>query len=311
MRGGRMQVYFEEGLRKGIQWQLQDGPDYHGTEPGEDGGRNYDHFVKLVPFWQLNLWGTKAGKCPDIIPMVIENLRKTSYSTLYNMSNGQMQLNWIKVACDSARINLLPFFEKAGMFKEINQVIYDYGNARNTITTSMLNTVRTYIQNKNYPEMTEEINYINGHNWEIYKNSAKLSVPATIGTGCTKSGNFVKVQHSYVKNAVAYETYNSNDELIRITMYGLGSDDNHTYTQVLYPGDDDAAYIMAVGYDGERKVIYRGQAASLKAGKFYSIVSKNQGNALSCGASTSVDQDGKFTWSIARAAASASKADQI
>ena len=27
MRGGRMQTYFEEGLRKGVQWQLQDGPD--------------------------------------------------------------------------------------------------------------------------------------------------------------------------------------------------------------------------------------------------------------------------------------------
>ena len=311
MRGGRMQVYFEEGVRKGVQWQLQDGPDYHGTTPGDDGGRNYDHFVKLVPFWQINLWGTKAGKCPDLIPMIIENLRKTSYSTLYNMNNGQMQLNWIKVACDSARINLLPFFEKAGMFKEIDRVIYDYGNVRTTITTKMLDEVRTYIRNKNYPEMTEEINYINGHNWEIYKKNAKLSVPATTGTGCTRSGTLVKVMHSSVKNAVAYETYDSNDNLVRITMYGLGSDDAHSYTQVLYPTSEDAAYIMAVGYDGERKVIYRGQAATLKSDRFYSLVSKSTGGALSCGTSTSVDQDNKLTWSVARAAENAGRADQI
>ncbi|MBP3689306.1 MAG: M60 family metallopeptidase [Bacteroidaceae bacterium] len=311
MRGGRMQTYFEEGLRKGVQWQLQDGPDYHGSEPGSDGGRNYDHFVKLVPFWQLNLWGTKAGKCPDIIPMVIENLRTTAYNTLYYMSNGEMQLNWIKVACDSAKINLLPFFEKAGMFKEIDRVIYDYGNARTTITTSMLNAVRSYISKKNYPAMTEEINYINGHNWEIYKNCAKLEVPAKMGTGCSLNGTKLKVQHSYVKNAVAFETYNSSDELIRITMYGLGSDDAHSFTQVLYPNEEDAAYVKAVGYDGERKIIFRGQAPVLQAGKFYSIVSNSQGGALTCGVATSTDQDDEISWSVTRAAESASKADQI
>ena len=311
MRGGRMQTYFEEGLRKGVQWQLQDGPDYHGTEPGSDGGRNYDHFVKLVPFWQLNLWGTKAGKCPDLIPMVIENLRTTSYNTLAYMSNGDMQLNWIKVACDSARINLLPFFEKAGMFKEIDRVIYDYGNARTTITASMLSSVRSYVKSKNYPAMTEEINYINGHNWEIYRDCAKLEVPEKMGTGCSLSGTRLKVLHSYVKNAVAYETYNSSDELIRITMFGLGSDDAHSFTQVLYPSSEDAAYVKAVGYDGERRIIFRGQAPVLQAGKFYSIVSNSKGGALTCGVSSSIDLEGGISWSLARAAESASKADQI
>ena len=105
MRGGRMQTYFEEGLRKGVPWQLQDGPDYYGTTPTEktiwgydaDGNylgyvtttsRNYDHFVKLAPFWQLNLWGTLAGKCPDIIPMVIESIRSnTNYTHYYNTSS--------------------------------------------------------------------------------------------------------------------------------------------------------------------------------------------------------------------------------
>ena len=277
MRGGRMQTYFEEALRKGVPWQLQDGPDYYGTTPTEktiwgydaDGNylgyvtttsRNYDHFVKLAPFWQLNLWGSLAGKCPDIIPMVIESIRSTpNYESYYN-TNGKKQVNWMKLACDSAKIDLLPFFEKAGMLRPINAYIEDYNAGWNIITEQMIANLKTYVKQQGYPAFTEEINYINGHNYTIYRDGLKLDVPKTLGEGCTVNGSKVKVLHSAVKNAVAYETYNSKGELLRITMYGLGSDDQHSYTQVLYPTNKDAslssAYIVAVGYDGTRIKIY-------------------------------------------------------
>lgn len=276
-RGGRMQTYFEEALRKGVAWQLQDGPDYHGATPDQkevvgydaDGNsigmvtttsRNYDHFVKLVPFWQLNLWGTLAGKCPDIIPMVIQSIRTTdNYSRIYN-TNGKKQVNWMKLACDSAGIDLLPFFEKAGMLRPINAYIEDYGAGWNIISEEMIAELKAYVKEKGYPAYTEEINYINGHNYHIYRDNLQLETPEKMGEGCTLSGNKVKVMHNVVRNAVAFETYNSNDEIIRITMYGLASDDTHSYTQVLYPSGstihDTPAYIMAVGYDGTRKKIY-------------------------------------------------------
>ena len=278
MRGGRMQTYFEEGVRKGVPWQLQDGPDYHNAKPdtinvvgynanGNFTGymvtttkRNYDHFVKLSPFWQLNLWGTLAGKCPDIIPMVIESIRSTSnYSTQYN-TNGKKQINWMKLACDSAKIDLLPFFEKAGMLRPINAYIEDYNPGWNIINETMIDNLKAHVKEQGYPAFTEEINYINGHNYHIYRDCLELEVPEEIGLGCKMEGNKVKVQHSVVKNAVAFETYNTKGELLRITMYGLGSDDLHSYTQVLYPTNKDvnlsSAYIMAVGYDGTRIKIY-------------------------------------------------------
>ena len=277
MRGGRMQTYFEEGLRKGVSWQLQDGPDYYGTTPTEktiwgydaDGNylgyvtttsRNYDHFVKLAPFWQLNLWGTLAGKCPDIIPMVIESIRSNTNYTHYYNTNGQKQINWMKLACDSAKIDLLPFFEKAGMLRPINAYIEDYSAGWNVINEAMIDNLKAYVKEQGYPAFTEEINYINGHNYHIYRDCLKLDVPKELGEGCKVSGNKVIVQHSAVKNAVAFETYNSKGELLRITMYGLGSDDQHSYTQVLYPTNSNidlsSAYIMAVGYDGTRTKIY-------------------------------------------------------
>lgn len=329
MRGGRMQTYFEEGLRKGVQWQLQDGPDYHGATPdtktvtgydynGNSIGqvtttsRNYDHFVKLSPFWQLNLWGTMAGKCPDIIPMVHEGIRTiNNYTSTYN-TNGKQQINWMKLACDSAKIDLLPFFEKAGMLKPINAYIEDYGAGWNKINQTMIDNLKKHVASKGYPAFTEEINYINGHNYHIYRDNLKLSVPSTLGTGCTYSNGKVKVLHSKVKNAVAFETYNKAGELIRITMYGLGSNDAHDHTYVLYPGSSEeskaASYIMAVGYDGTRQKIYEkyNYQKALEGNKFYTIVSKGKGGALSCGSGTSISTDGNITWNLQRASLSTS-----
>ena len=276
-RGGRMQTYFEEGLRKGISWQLQDGPDYHGATPetksvvGYDANgkyigmvtttsRNYDHFVKLVPFWQLNLWGTLAGKCPDIIPMVIESIRTTeNYSSTYN-THGKKQVNWVKIACDSTKLDLLPFFEKAGILRPISAYIEDYSPGWIIIDDNMIAELKNYVKEQGYPAYTEEINYINGHNYHIYRDNLTLETPEKMGEGCTLSGSRVKVMHNVVRNAVAFETYNALGEILRITMYGLASDDSHSYTQVLFPTGSDindiSAYIVAVGYDGTRTKIY-------------------------------------------------------
>ncbi len=334
MRGGRMQAYFEEGIRKGVAWQLQDGPDYHDETPievtvqgqnanGENIGnvttswRHYDHFVKLIPFWQLNLWGTLANKCPNIIPQVIHAIRSTeNYGTIYN-TNGKQQINWMKLACETAEINLLPFFEKAGMLRPINAYIDDYAKGWNIISDDMISELKSYVESKNYPAFTDEINYINGHNYHIYRDQLELSVPENIGTGCTYQNGKLKVMHNEVKNAVAFETYNAQNELLRITMYALGSDSEHTYTQVLYPSDIDenevAAYVIAVGYDGTRKKIYDTVhvTKTLEANKYYRITSAQSGNALSCGAETTINIEDEISWNLSRATKNDSQIDQI
>ena len=330
-RGGRMQTYFEEGIRKGVAWQLQDGPDYNGATPNEktitgydaDGksigtvtttSRNYDHFVKLVPFWQLNLWGTKAAKSPDIIPMVIEGIRKDgSYTSKYNTS-GKQQVNWMKLACDSTGLNLLPFFEKAGMLKPINAYIEDYTPGWLVISDAMIANLKNYVREQGYPTPTEEINYINAHNYHIYRDCLALEVPSTYGTGCKDMGNgTIRVEHRTVKNAVAFETYDGYGNLTHITMYGLNStNESHTDTKVLFTGE--SAYIVAVGYDGTRKMIY-GQANEVKgleSGFYYNISSKNDGTALACGTTTQRDLNGDIAWNINRASTNVTgAADQV
>lgn len=318
MRGGRMQSYFEEGLRKGKAWMMQEGPDNFNSTPQSvvvqgvdyDGkpignvtaqSRGYDVFVMVCPFWQLNMWGTAAGKCPDIIPSVIEGLRSMDKSVLGAMTPGQQRMNWMRLACEKSGLNLLPFFEKCGMLKPCRHYASDYTNGWNMINEKMIDELKTFVAEKGYPEPNEELQYVTGHNHHIYKNNLHLSVPSTMGDGCTLSGSTVKVLHSIVKNAVAFETYNSHDELIRITMYALGSDDQHSYTQVLYPGAEDASYIMAVGYDGERKKIYEYTVPQLIRNEYYTLLSNSKGGYLTT-QNSSVNKSGKITWSLIRTA---------
>lgn len=269
MKGGRFNCYLEEGVRKGTSWQLQKGPDY--GWPSEkytiknedyDGNTlskdttvvsgNYDHFVKLAPMWQLQLYCHQAGFSPNVYAKVCQSVRTHNFS---GMSNGQMQMRFMKVVCDSTRLNFLPFFEKAGMLRPINYYVQDYGNGWLKINEAMINELKQHVADMGYPLPQGEVNYITALNWETYAKQLPLS--GTCNSGCSRSGNFVKIDHSAWKNAVAFETYNSDGKLLRISMQGLGGPDNaNTYTYALWPTSESPAYIMAVGWDGTRLKCY-------------------------------------------------------
>lgn len=272
LRGGRFESYIDQGVRQGKCWQLQEGPDYYGSKndirnvededyEGNKTGkmvnapsRNYDHFVKLIPFWQLELYCLEIGKAPDAFGKVLEGVR--TYPDEDKLSNGQLQIKWIRSFCDSTQINFLPFFEKAGMLRPINAYIEDYGRGWLKISEEMIDNLKTYIADKGYPTPNVELNYINAYNWQVYRDEAPLQ-QAGVGEGCTKVANGARIQvdGEVWKNAVAYETYDAAGNLLRITSYGLGAEQKTSrYTQVLWPAN--SAYIMAVGFDGTRYKCY-------------------------------------------------------
>ncbi len=75
-------------------------------------------------------------------------------------------------------------------------------------------------------------------------------------------------------------------------MYALGSDAAHTYTQVLFPSSEGATYIMAVGYDGTREVVYGYQTP--KPNKYYRIISNLRTDQGITAADNSAPKDGIF-----------------
>ena len=272
LKGGRFNSYLEAGVREGVSWQLQCGPDYGGVPPtgkktvrlydykGNDTHRdttviagNYDHFIKLCPLWQLQLYCTQAGYSPDVYAKVIQDLRTHDYG---NLTSGAQQLNFMKLVCDSTGIDFLPFFEKAGMFKPIKAYIEDYSPGWLIIEPVQIDQLKEYVAKKGYKKLNAEVNYITALNWRTYKDQAPLQ--GNLNEGCTdithRDTPFVQVSHNAWKNVVAFETYDANGKLIRISMQGLGSDGGNTFTKVMFP--EGSAYIMAVGWDGPRMKCY-------------------------------------------------------
>lgn len=273
-RGGRFQAYLEEGVRKGITWQLQDGPDYHGSTPNnvtvkdEDANgnqgqnvqttkRNYDHFLKVVPLYQLELFclNDGAAQAPDAYGKMLEGIRNNANT---NLTNGQFQLQFMKTFCDSTQINFIPFFEKAGMLNPVKAYIEDYSPGWLIITEEMVKELKDYIGSKNYAPIPESLNYINAYNWQVFRDKGTIDESTPVNAGCTSEGNAIKVDNEVWKNAVGYETYDADNNLLRISMFGLGdAQKSSRYTKVLWPASEGAAYIMAVGYNGQRVKCYQ------------------------------------------------------
>lgn len=244
MTGGRFNAYLNNGIMKGQNWLLQVGPE---RKP-EKGG---DLFVRLCPLWQLQLYYAAAGfGNKDLYADVIEIVRNTDDSKL---SNGQMQLNFMKNACDVQKQNLTGFFTKAGLLKPIDRTLGDYGKPHGDshlmqITEQQCNELREYA--KKYPEPESPvIYYISGNSVGTFKN--KAAVTGQYGQGVT--GEEVKTVDGKVwKNVTVFETY-EGDRLVRIAMVGTGSADNSS-TLVQYPAG--ATRIEAVAWDGTRTLVY-------------------------------------------------------
>lgn len=247
--GGRFNAYLNNGLLKGQEWGIQGGPDKdYGI--GSNGYWGGDHFVKLAPLWQLQLYYHVAGEYnswykPFFWSEIFEKVRNTDETGL---SNGQLQINFVKNACDAVQENLTDFFIKIGMLKVVDKMFDDYTPARKTITQQMIDEAVNYA--RKYPKpKTDYIYYISGNSLDAYKNKRQVSGQFNTGiTGTTTK----QVSHGVWNNVTVFETY-AGSLLQSITMAGTGSS-NNSFTNVPYPSD--ATRIEAVGYDGTRTLVY-------------------------------------------------------
>ena len=240
--GGRFNSYLNYGIIKGEQWLCQRGQDK--MENYENGG---DHFVKLCPIWQLLLYYREIKGQRDWYADVAEIVRKTDET---NLSNGELQLNFIRNTCDVLQQDLSDFFIKTGMLKPIDKEIDDYGAGRVTITQAQCDEMVQYLSRYPKPE-TPVLYYLNANAEEAFRQ--KLPVVGTYNEGVKVNPNqTARIEHSVWKNAVVFETYKGN-ELLKAAIVGTDSS-NLTYTLVRYPAG--ATRIEAVAWDGTRTLVY-------------------------------------------------------
>ena len=213
-----------------------------------------DVFCTLIPFWQLLIYTRIAGIQPDAYPDMFEKMRTMNVG---NMNDGQKQVNFMRQWCHITKTNYLPYFEKVGMFKVVDESIGDYSTRQLTITQAMLDNLKKEIEAENYPLPPAAFYYLDVNNMPAFRDKAAL-VANNLNAGCSRSGSTVRINHASWKNVVGFETYTADGTLLHCTSYGHGSGDIvPTYTNVVWDTAEKPAYIMAVGYDGTKIKCYQ------------------------------------------------------
>lgn len=244
--GGRITSYMESAFVHGQQWLTQAGPDRWERERPRDWGG--DHFVKLVPLWQLQLYFAKVGEgfawgnknfYSDIFIKAIDDTVENAVQDSY------YQLQFVKNAYDVAKLDLTDFFEKSGILAPIDLIVDDYTVGRMKITRDDINKVKSHAVKYPKPN-TPMLHYLTANSIHIYRKQE--SVSGTKNIGYQKEKNKIIIDNEKWLNAVAFETY-KNDVLIKVAFRGAGSEDISTTTVHLPTG---YTTVKAVGWDGQR-----------------------------------------------------------
>ncbi len=111
-----------------------------------------DVWVKLVPFWQLKLYVMDVMGKKDFYKYIYERLRQQPDLDTTEETDGLHQLNFVKLACESAQLDLTEFFEAWGFLTPIDRSVTDYGTTQFTITRQQIEQVKEEIALKNYPK---------------------------------------------------------------------------------------------------------------------------------------------------------------
>lgn len=244
--GGRITSYMESAFVHGQQWLTQAGPDRWQRERPRDWGG--DHFVKLVPLWQLQLyfakvgegfaWGNKDFYGDIFIKAIDDTVRRANQDSYY-------QLQFVKNACDVAKLDLTDFFDKSGILAPIDLIVDDYTVGRMKITTEDIDKVKSHAAQYPKPN-TPVLHYLTANSVDIYRLQRPLAGNKNVGY--QKEQGKIIIDHTKWPNAVAFETY-KGETLIKVAFRGAGSEDV-SKTTVHIP--DGFTSVKAVGWNGQR-----------------------------------------------------------
>ncbi|MDR0699537.1 MAG: M60 family metallopeptidase [Tannerella sp.] len=166
-----------------------------------------DVFCKLIPFWQLELYYSQVKGQADFYADVHEQVRLRPNPT----TDGEAQLQFIKICCDVAKEDLTDFFKAWGMLTPVDykEAYSGYGGGRLTLTCTpeQIDEVTRY--GGKYPKPAAVVQYIHDGCIEAFRKEADL-----IKGSAEASGNSVKMKGW--KNVAVFEVYDS-DKLILVT----------------------------------------------------------------------------------------------
>ncbi|SFS99004.1 hypothetical protein SAMN05660206_108121 [Sphingobacterium wenxiniae] len=154
-------------------------------------------------------------------------------------------MEFIKNACDVAKLDLTDFFEKSGILAPIDLIVDDYTVGRMKITPQDIGEVKSHASKYNKPS-TPVLHYLTANSVDIYRDEKPLS--AAQGISYERGEDRIIIDNEKWENAVAFETYAGN-KLIKVAFRGAGSSD--VKNTVVHTPDGTTA-VKAVGWDGTR-----------------------------------------------------------
>ena len=239
MRGGCYDNYINAALVKRRTWFWYGYPNT--TQDGDLVEKSMAVQETLIPLWQLQLYLAVARGKKDFYPRMFHTARVTDDS---ERTNGEIEVLFMKRACDAAQLDLSEFFVKLGMLAPMDRISNDYISEYITITQEMCLDAIRYASRYPRPD-SSVIFYISGNSVDIFKNRAAV-VPSSASFKISEG--LVEIPATEWQNAVAFEAY-CGDKLLHVSLRGLNHEDNQS-TSVICPDGTDR--VMAVQWDGQR-----------------------------------------------------------
>lgn len=129
-----------------------------------------EFMLKLVPFWQLKLYMVEALGKEDFYRDLYEHYRTTADLNTDGVTQGILQLDFVRQVCRISGLNMLDFFDKWGFLKPVDKVLNDYGNKQFTITQAQINALIKEIQEAGYDTPHPNVYDITEENIDQFRN---------------------------------------------------------------------------------------------------------------------------------------------
>lgn len=135
--------------------------------PSIDPSKGYE--TKLVPLWQLKLYLMDVLGKKEFYHDLCEYYRTYEVPDIDKLTNGILQLDFVRQVCRISGINLIDFFKQWGFLTPIDAVIKDYSSKKVTITKDQINDLIIEINNANYQDAHQNVHEITEANMNNYK----------------------------------------------------------------------------------------------------------------------------------------------
>lgn len=128
--------------------------------------KNYE---KLVPFWQLKLYMIDALGKDDFYRDLYEHFRVTNNLDTSGVTQGVVQLDFVRQVCRVSGLNMIDFFQKWGFLTPIDETLNDYGNKPFTITQAQIDDLIAEINAAGYASPHANVEDIQDDNVSLFQ----------------------------------------------------------------------------------------------------------------------------------------------